>query len=323
MNSDIKELHRVLEIEARSILSLKDSVGEEFVKAIDLLQHCQGKVFLTGIGKSGLIARKIASTLSSTGTPAIFIHPAESAHGDLGMITIKDLVIAISNSGETEELSHLIQYVTRRNIPLIGITKNDESTLGKASSVLLQVIVKEEACPLGLAPTSSTTAALALGDALATALLKRRGFKEENFAEFHPGGMLAKRLLTKVKDLMQPVQSLPLVSPQTPMKEVIYKMTSSTIRGVAGVVDKNKQLIGIITDGDLRRSLENSDSIHAKSAEDIMTMNPKVIEKSQMAERALSLMEANKIQALFVVDETKRDREPVGLIHLQDLLNLR
>ncbi len=321
MNADIKELHRVLEIEARSILSLKDSVGEEFVKAVDLLLKCQGKVFLTGIGKSGLIARKIASTLSSTGTPAIFIHPAESAHGDLGMINKNDVVIALSNSGETEELSHLIQYVARRNIPLIGMTKNDTSSLGKACTVTLHVVVQEEACPMGLAPTSSTTAALALGDGLALALLKRRGFKEEDFAEFHPGGALAKRLLVRVKDLMHDIQSVPLVSPQTPMKEVIYKMTAAKVRGVAGVVDKNKQLIGIITDGDLRRSLENSDSIHSKSAEDIMTMNPKVIENTQMAERALATMEANKIQALFVVKEAQKDREPAGLIHIQDLLN--
>lgn len=321
MKTDIQELHRVLDIEAQSILELKNQLNEEFPQAVDILFKCKGKVFITGIGKSGLIGRKIASTLSSTGTPAIFIHAAESSHGDLGMISDNDVVIALSNSGETEELSDLITYVSRKNIPLISITKTKDSTLGRASRVVLRVIVKEEACPLGLAPTSSTTAALALGDALAVTLLSRRGFKSENFAEFHPGGNLAKRLVTKVKDIMYSGNNLPLVSPQTTMKEVIFKMTAAEVRGVAGVVDKNKELVGIITDGDLRRRLETVKNIHEDSAEDIMTLNPKTIDLKEMAEKALHEMEKYKIQSLFVVDSaSKEPRNPVGIIHIQDIL---
>ena len=319
MKTDIQELHRVLEIEARSILKLKDQIGEEFSSAVDLLIKCKGKIFFTGIGKSGLIARKIASTMSSTGTPSIFVHAAESSHGDLGMITPEDIVFALSNSGETNELNDIIEYVSRKNIPLMSITRSAESSLGKASTIVLEVNVEEEACPMGLAPTSSTTAALALGDALSTALLKRRGFKEENFAELHPGGSLA-RMLTKVKDVMH-AEDIPLVSPQTTMKEVIYKMTSSVRRGLAGVVDKNKILQGIITDGDLRRAIEGSKNIMELSAEDIMTLNPKVIDLDDVAEKAVHIMEKNLIQALFVVDEkSKTPMLPIGLVHIQDLL---
>ncbi len=322
MKPDIHELHRVLDNEAQAILHLKNDIGDEFSNAVEILLKCEGKVFLTGIGKSGLIARKIASTLSSTGTPAIFIHAAESSHGDLGMITPHDAIIAVSNSGETEELSNIIKYASRKNIPLISLTKNKDSTLGKASTTVLKVAITEEACPMNLAPTSSTTAALALGDALAIALLKRRGFKEENFAEFHPGGSLAKRLLTKVKDVMHVGATLPLVSPQTSMKEVILKMTQSEVRGIAGVVDKNKQLIGIITDGDLRRRLETSKNIHTEVAEEIMSLNPKTIDLNEMAEKALHLMEQHKIQTLFVIDKKAKDPElPIGLLHIQDLLS--
>lgn len=321
MKQDILELHRVLDIEAQSILDLKAQVNEEFPQAVEILFNCKGKVFLTGIGKSGLIGRKIASTLSSTGTPAIFIHAAESSHGDLGMISTNDVVVALSNSGETEELTNLIRYVSRKNIPLISITRSKESTLGKASNVVLRVEVKEEACGLDLAPTSSTTAALALGDALAVALLKRRGFKSENFAEFHPGGNLAKRLVTKVKDIMYAGDKIPLVSPQTTMKEVIFKMTAAEVRGVAGVVDKNRELVGIITDGDLRRRLETVKNIHEDSAEALMTLNPKIIDLNAMAEKALHEMEKHKIQSLFVVDEAStHPRNPVGIIHIQDIL---
>lgn len=321
MKSDIQELQRVLDIEAQSILDLKNQVTEEFPKAVDILIKCEGKVFLTGIGKSGLIGRKIASTLASTGTPAIFIHAAESSHGDLGMISTNDVVIALSNSGETAELTDLINYVSRKTIPLISITKNKESTLGRASQVVLRVTVKEEACPMGLAPTSSTTAALALGDALAVTLLKRRGFKAENFAEFHPGGNLTKRLVTKVKDIMYSGDAIPLVSPSTSMKEVIFKMTASEVRGVAGVVDKNKELVGIITDGDLRRRLDTPKNIHEDSAEALMTLNPKTIDLNEMAEKALSAMEKYKIQSLFVIDEaSKYPSHPVGIIHIQDIL---
>ncbi len=320
MNHDIAELQRVLEIEAQSILDVRNQVVETFPEALNIISKCEGKVFLTGIGKSGLIARKIASTLSSTGTPAIFIHAAESSHGDLGMITSNDVVIALSNSGETDELNNLIQYVSRKNIPLVSITKDPNSTLGKASAVVLKVAVKEEACPMGLAPTSSTTAALALGDALAISLFKRKGFKTENFAEFHPGGNIAKRLLTHVRDIMHQGSDLPLVSPQTSMKDVIYKMTASEVRGVAGVVENNT-LVGIITDGDLRRRLESSKSILDETAETLMSQKPKVVDSSELAEKALQMMEHHKIQSLFVTDKTsKTPNAPVGIIHIQNIL---
>ena len=252
---DLEEASRVLEIEARAIQNLSRRLGDSFVKAIDLLLGCEGKVVISGMGKSGHIGRKIASTMASTGTPAFFLHPAESSHGDLGVIGLKDVLIAISNGGETPELQDMIRFAARKGIPLIGITGAMKSSLAKASTVALDISVDEEACPLGLAPTASSTVTLALGDALAMCLLKRRGFKEEDFAEYHPGGKLGRRLLTRVEDVMHSGDGLALVELNTNMRDVINLMTRKEVRGIAGVVDDKQNLIGVITDGDLRRRL--------------------------------------------------------------------
>lgn len=319
-NQDLEEASRVFDIEARAILDLKARTGETFVKAIDLLLDCKGKVIITGMGKSGIVGKKIAATFSSTGTPAIFVHPAESSHGDLGMIAKGDVILAISYSGETAELSHVLAYAARKDIPLLGLTGKMKSALAQASQVTLDVSVKEEACPIGLAPTASTTATLALGDALAVALMKRRGFKTEDFAEFHPAGTLGARLLTRVKDVMHKGDAVAIVKATDDMKSVISKMTAKEVRGVAGVVDDSGQLIGIITDGDLRRRLDKSQNPLQDKAGDIMSANPKTVGADEMAERALYVMEQFTIQSLFVVDKQSGSQKPIGLLHFQDLL---
>jgi arabinose-5-phosphate isomerase len=317
----LAEAKKVFEIEAKALLDLKLRIDSKFEKAIEILHECKGKIVVTGMGKSGHIANKIASTLSSTGSPAIFIHPAESSHGDLGAISTQDVVLALSYRGETPELVHLIQYCHRKNIKLVSITGNLKSSLAEASAVALDVSVREEACPLGLAPTASTTTALVMGDALAMALLIKRGFKSEDFAEFHPGGSLGRRLLTRVKDLMHTSQQLPVVSKTAPMKEVLTIMTSREVRGVAGVVDETKNLCGIITDGDIRRRLEKSLDPLKETAGQMMSSTPKTIDHNEMAEKALFLMEQFSIQVLFVVNSAAANpNEPIGIIHLQDLL---
>lgn len=314
------EAIRVLDIEANSILGLKDRLTESFDEAVNLLLRCEGKVVLTGMGKSGQIARKIASTLSSTGTSAVFLHPAESSHGDLGVIKNDDVVIAISYSGESSELAQLLKFTARRNISLISMTSKKESSLGSAG-VWLDISVDEEACPLRLAPTSSSTATLALGDALAMCVLKERGFQKENFAEFHPGGSLGRRLLTRVSDLMHKGDALPLVSSKETIATVISKMTSKEVRGVAGVLNKDNALVGVITDGDIRRKLEKGNLSLTASSEDIMSRNPKTIDSSEMAEKALFVMEQFQIQILFVVNKkSDNPQQPTGILHLQDLL---
>jgi len=317
----LAEAKRVFEIEAKALLDLKLRIDDRFVKATEILFSCEGKIVVTGMGKSGLIGRKIASTLSSTGSPAVFVHPAESSHGDLGAITGQDVVLALSYRGETPELGHLIQYCHRKNIKIVSVTGHLKSSLAEASAVALDVSVREEACPLGLAPTASTTTALVMGDALAMALLIKRGFKSEDFAEFHPGGSLGRRLLTRVKDLMHTGESLPVVSKNAPMKEVLTKMTSREVRGVAGVLDDANALYGIITDGDIRRRLEKSQDPLKDKASDLMSSSPKTIDLNEMAEKALFLMEQFSIQVLFVVDSTSATpKTPIGIIHLQDLL---
>jgi arabinose-5-phosphate isomerase len=289
-----------------------------------LLLKCEGKVIVTGMGKSGHIARKIASTLSSTGTQAIFVHPAETSHGDLGVISNKDIILALSYRGETDELRDLIQFSKRKGLKFICLTGNLKSSLALASDVALDVSVKTEACPLGLAPTASTTAALAMGDALAVTVLGQRGFQSEDFAQYHPGGSLGRKLLTRVKDLMHSGDAMPMVLTNAPMKNVINAMTSKEVRGVCGVKDEKNNLIGIITDGDIRRRLEKSKNPLEDVAGDIMGKNPKVIEAGELAERALFLMEQFAIQSLFVVDKNSdHDQQPVGVIHLQDLLKAR
>jgi arabinose-5-phosphate isomerase len=321
---DIPEAQRVMQIEAQAIQALVNRLDANFTRAVDLLLSASGKVIFTGMGKSGIIARKIASTLSSTGTPSLFIHPAESSHGDLGTICAGDVVVAISYGGETPELVPLLDYCARKDVPIVAMTGRMTSSLAKAAQVALDVSVKEEACPLGLAPTASTVATLALGDALAMVLLRRRGFSPEEFAEFHPGGSLGRRLLTRVRDVMHFGDALPIVTKSTEMRKVLTHMTAKEVRGVVGVVDGNEQLIGIITDGDIRRCLEKSGNPLSETVENLMSRNPKTIDGSELAEKALFIMEQFSIQTLFVVDrESGNPLRPVGLIHLQDLLRAK
>ena len=303
--------------EANAILALIDRINEDFIRAVTILQSCTGKVIVTGIGKSGIISQKIASTLSCSGTPAFFLHPAEGIHGDIGMVSKEDVVIAVSNSGETDELLKILPVIKRLGIKLIVLTGNPDSVLSKSGDVVLDISVPEEACPLGLIPTASTTAAMAMGDALALALLERRGFKEEDFALLHPGGALGRKLL-QVDDLMHVKDALPLVAGDDPMKAVLIEMTSKRL-GLAGVVNEQGELTGIITDGDLRRGLERDGSLLTRTAQEVMTANPKTIEKSALAQQALQKMEQYAITALFVVPATGR-KKPEGVIHLHDIL---
>lgn len=315
---DIDRAKRVLKIEAEAILSLIERIDNSFSKAVEMIMECKGKVVVTGMGKSGLIGQKIAATLAGTGTPAYFLHPAEGVHGDLGILQKRDILIAVSNSGETEEIKALLPAVKRMGIQLIAMLGRQQSTLGKAADIVLDTSVKEEACPLGLSPTASTTATLALGDALAVALLEKRGFKEEDFALLHPGGVLGKKLLIKVEDIMHTGEEIPLVREMTSMKEVLLEMTSKRL-GVTGVTDKDGSLVGVITDGDLRRALERHRDLLNKTASEVMTRNPKKIEKSAVAGKALQLMEEYSITSLFV-HEGNREKIPIGIIHLHDLL---
>src|SRR5512135_2366136 len=270
----LEHARKVLRIEAEAILALVDKLDGGFTRAVNLILKCRGRVVVTGMGKSGLIGKKIAATLASTGTPALFLHPAEGIHGDLGMVMRGDTVIALSNSGETEEIARMLPSLKRLSIQIIALTGNPESTLAKNSDVVIDVGVKEEACPLGLAPTASTTASLAMGDALAVALLNRRGFKEEDFACFHPGGALGKKLLLRVRDLMHTEADVPVVSEGTLIKDAIYEISSKKM-GVTAVVNAAGKLVGVISDGDLRRWMEKTEksgeNLLTKKAEDIMT----------------------------------------------------
>jgi arabinose-5-phosphate isomerase len=311
---------RVLKIEADAVAALIDRIDERFEQAVEMILNCKGRVVVTGMGKSGLIGKKIAATLASTGTPALFLHPAEGIHGDLGMVTRGDTVIALSNSGETEEIARMLPSLKRLGIKIIALTGNTDSTLAKNSDVVIDVGVKEEACPLGLAPTASTTATLAMGDALAVALLDKRGFKEEDFACFHPGGSLGKRLLLRVRDLMHIGDAIPAVSEATLIKDAIYEISSKKM-GVTSVLDSAGKLVGVISDGDLRRWMERTEktgeNLLAKKAKDIMTKNPKVTNREALAAEAVAIMERNSITCLIVTDH---DERPEGVIHLHDLL---
>ena len=321
--TELEEARRVLRIESKALVDVVERLDLNFKKCTDMILSCKGKVIVTGIGKSGLAGRKIASTLSSTGTPAIFLHPSESSHGDMGVIAAGDLVVAVSYSGESEELNSILNFVVRRNIPLIAMTSNASSTLGKVGQ-FLDIGIKEEACPLGLAPMSSTIVAVALGDALAAAVLKVRGFSREDFAEFHPSGTLGRRLFLKVKDLMHKGSGLPLVQKKAQMTEVIALMTSADVRGVAGVIDDSGDLCGVITDGDIRRRLEKNKNPLADRAEELMSLNPKTIDCNEMADKALFVMEQFQIQTLFVIERSSKDLgRAVGLLHLQDLLRAK
>lgn len=323
MSKVIERATETLKIEAESILQLIPRLGPKFEDAVQAVLKCEGKVILTGIGKSGQIARKMASTLSSTGTPAVYLHPAESSHGDLGMISKNDLVIAISYGGEAAELNAILNYISRNGIFLIALTGKLKSTLATAAQIVLDVSVEKEACPLSLAPTSSSTASLAMGDALAMAVLDVRGFKSENFAELHPSGSLGARL-QRVRDLMQTGQALPFVKKETSMREILTTMTHQSVRGAAGVLDEQGQLIGVITDGDIRRFLEKNNDPFSQKAADLMSHSPKTIDAGELAERALFLMEQFRTQMLIVLDQhSKNPRQPVGMIIYQDLLTAK
>lgn len=317
----IQQAQQVFEIEAKAILALKDRLDEGFLKAVQLVKNCQGKLVVTGMGKSGQIARKLASTFSSTGTPAVFLHPAESSHGDLGVIKDDDVILALSYGGETPEMASILSFAIRKDIPVIAITGNRASTLAKAAKATLNVHVSEEACPLGLAPTASSTASLAMGDALAMTVLNEKGFSPENFAEYHPGGSLGYKLLTRVRDVMHFGDSLPFVQPDTPIRQVLSMMTHKDVRGAAGVLDSTGDLVGVITDGDIRRRLEKSPDPLGGTAKDLMTTNPRTIDANELAEKALFLMEQFRIQMVFVLDSHgSTPKKPVGILIMQDLL---
>ena len=312
----LKTAKNVLKIEADSIKKLITRLDESFVNAVDALYSCKGRVIVTGMGKSGWIGNKIAATFASTGTPSFFLHPAEGSHGDLGMVVKDDVVLAISNSGETKEINEILPIIKRLGVKLISITGNLHSLLAKESDVTLDGRIDKEACPLGLAPTASTTVALALGDALAISLLKKRGFKKEEFALFHPGGQLGKKLLLKVENLIHKDNEMPVVSEDASMRKTIIEITSKKL-GVTIVVNKNRNLIGVITDGDLRRALEKYSDIMERKSSEIMTQNPKTIKSSSLAVEALRIMEKYSITSLVVQD---KKRKPEGIIHLHDIL---
>ena len=315
--SKINELAKeVLDIEAKSILRLKNNIGEEFDKAIDILYNCKGRVIVTGMGKSGLIGKKIAATMSSTGTPTYFLHPAESTHGDSGVITRNDVIIAISNSGETQELLNLLPLIKRFGCEMIGMTGNLNSTLSKTSEVVLDISVEREACPLGKAPTASTTVTLAMGDALAVCLMEKKGFTKEDFLLFHPSGKLGKGLTYKVRDLMITGDKMPLVSESESFKDVINTISEYKL-GMAMVLNDDKTLAGVLTDGDIRRTVIKYPDTSNIKVKDVMTVNPKRITSDAYAASALNLMEKYSITALAVVDE---GNVPVGVIHVHDLL---
>jgi len=309
---------RVFEIEADAILRLRDRLDESFVKAVNIILACTGKVIVTGIGKSGLVSKKIASTFACSGTPAFFLHPSEGIHGDIGMLSPDDVVIAISNSGETEEVMKLLPIIKRRGLPLIVLTGNTDSVLARNGNVVLDVGVKQEACSLGLVPTASTASTMAMGDALAITVLDRRGFREEDFALLHPGGALGKKLLLTVEDLMHVKDAIPIVDEQDSMKVTLIEMTSKRL-GVTGVCNAEGELVGIITDGDLRRALERTADILSTKAKEVMTASPKTIEKSALAATAVRIMEKHSITSLFVMNDPV-SKKVAGIIHLHDIL---
>lgn len=306
----------VIQTEAQTLLALADRIDYTFAEACNYFINCEGRIIVMGMGKSGHIGRKIAATFASTGSPAFFIHPGEAKHGDFGMITRNDVILALSNSGETEEILSIVPFIKRLDIPLIVLTGKLTSTLAQAANISLDVSVEKEACPLGLAPTSSTTAALAMGDALAISLLERRGFTAQDFALSHPGGTLGRRLLLKVEQIMHTGSAIPKVDFNALLKTALVEITQKKL-GMTTVLHSNGQLAGIFTDGDLRRAFDSNADVHHTSIHQIMTKNPKVIRSDLLAAEALSMMESYKITALVVTDE---ENEPIGVLHLHDLL---
>ncbi len=316
MSDSIQKGKEVIRIEAEAVAALEGKIDERFEAAVEMIFHSSGRVIVTGMGKSGIVARKIVATMNSTGTAAIFLHPSDAVHGDLGMVRREDVVICISKSGDTEEIRQLLPMFRRIGVKIISMVGNVTSHLARQSDIVLDMSVKEEACPHDLAPTASTTATLAMGDALAIALLHKRQFTKEDFAMFHPGGNLGKRLLLRVEELMVTGKNIPIVQEHIPLTEAIVEMTSKRL-GATCVVNEGGVLRGIVTDGDLRRLLQRTTDISRLRAEDAMTRNPKTIRKELLAAMALEEMESFNITQLVVVDEQQR---PVGMIHLHDLV---
>jgi arabinose-5-phosphate isomerase len=318
--SDIEKLcdlgKAVIETEAKAIMALSSRIGQSFATACQYLLDCEGRIIVMGMGKSGHISRKIAATFASTGSPAFFVHPGEAKHGDFGMITAKDVILALSNSGETEELVSILPYFKRLNIPLISITGKPFSTLAQAANVNLDISVEKEACPLGLAPTASTTAALVMGDALAISLLEKRGFTAEDFALSHPGGTLGRRLLLRINQIMHTGSAIPQVNYDAPLKAALVEMTQKKL-GMTIIVNDQGKLAGVFTDGDMRRAFDNSTDVHHTLIHQVMSKNPKAIRPNTLAAEALHLMESHKITSLIVTNE---DNHPLGVVHLHDIL---
>ncbi|MBI1883883.1 MAG: KpsF/GutQ family sugar-phosphate isomerase [Chlamydiae bacterium] len=316
LSESLRIARMVIKTEAEAILALMDRLGDEFERAVDLLYHCEGKVIVTGMGKPGIIARKISATFNSTGTPSQFIHPAEASHGDLGTVLEKDVILIISNSGETEEIKNLLPFLKHMEAKVIGMTGNLQSTLAKNADIVLDITIQKEACPLGLAPTASTTVSLVVGDALAMALLDRKGIKPEDYALYHPGGSLGKKLTLRVEDIMRTGEMNPIVHMKTCVRDVLIRITTAH-GGAANVVDDSGRLVGIFTDGDLRRHLEEDPQVLQKLISELMTRHPKTIEVGKMAIEALRVMKDLRVDELPVVDG--RDH-PVGMLDVQDLI---
>ncbi len=316
--SEIETAKKVLKIEAEAIEELIPRLDEDFLKAVEIISHCKGRVVVTGMGKSGIICHKIAATLASTGTPALYMNPAEAIHGDLGMVVSGDVVIALSNSGETEELLRLLETIKRLDAKIISMTGNPHSTLARHSDVTLYVGIKQEACPMGLVPTASTTAALAMGDAIAVTLFEKRGFTSDDFAKLHPGGRLGKKLM-KVENLMHVGNEIPIIKLSTLMKDAILEMTKKKL-GCTTIVDNQGRLAGIITDGDLRRFLEKEKDPLTKRVESCMTPSPIIISRNELATVALNIMETRKITSIPVVD---KDKKLEGIIQIHDLWQIQ
>ena len=310
---------RVLQIEAEAVAALEHRLGADFAAACRLLLACTGRIVVTGMGKSGHVGNKIAATLASTGSPAFFLHPAEAIHGDIGMITAGDVVLAISNSGETDELLTMLPVIKRLDVPLVGLTGNPDSTLARYATVTLDISVPAEACPLNLAPTASTTATLAMGDALAIAVLEARGFTEEDFARSHPGGALGRRLLLHVEDVMRKGDELPMIGPATALSAGLLEMSRKGL-GMTTIVDDSRRVLGIFTDGDLRRALDRQLDVHSTKMSELMTVAYKSVQPRMLAAEAVHLMETHRITSLPVIDE---DRRLVGALNVHDLLRAR
>jgi arabinose-5-phosphate isomerase len=317
MTDIIEQARQILKIEADAISDMIERVDQKISDAVELMYSCSGKIIVTGMGKSGLVGKKIAATLASTGSPAFFLNPAEGSHGDVGMVSRGDVVLAISNSGETEEINRILPTLKRMDIKIVALSGNLDSSLSRAADISIDVSVREEACPMGLAPTASTTAALAMGDALAITLLNKRGFTEEDFALIHPGGILGRKLLLVVDDLMHTGNAIPVVESDALTKDAIIEISTKRL-GITAVVDSAFKLMGVITDGDLRRGLEKwSEEFFTLKAGDVMTHKPKTITKNVLAAKAVAIMEQYSITVLMVIDD---ENKVEGVLHLHDLL---